>query len=169
MKLTENLTVLNSKEIKAITKQLEEQFGLVDKLDFVFLRNNKDRVYITTREIEKIDLASIRIDSVGLYFGKVYADGFRLTIEGAQLIGPLCKKNIVDVSLGQKHDWLVGKDLPLDVQENCFVILRWNNDYIGSAKVKNGVAFNSVPSARTLHVVNEQSEEGIETELIDDV
>lgn len=167
MKLTENLTILNSKEVKAIAKQLNEQFGIEEKLDYVFLRNNKDKVYITTRDIERIDLDSIRIDSIGLYFGKVYSDGLRLTIEGAQLLGPLCKKNVVDVSLGQKHDWLLGKDLPVDVKENCFVILRWNNDYLGCAKVKNSIALNSVPSARTLHVVNEQNEDEVETEEIE--
>jgi NOL1/NOP2/fmu family ribosome biogenesis protein len=167
MKITESLTVLNSKEIKNITKQLEEQFGIEEKPDYVFLQNNKDKVYITTRDIERIDLESIRIDSIGLYFGKFYSDGFRLTIEGAQLIGPLCKKNVVDVTLGQKHDWLLGKDIPLEVKENCFVILKWNNDYLGCAKVKNGIALNSVPSARTLHVVNEQGEDELETEEIE--
>jgi NOL1/NOP2/fmu family ribosome biogenesis protein len=163
MKLTESLEVLNSKETKEITRHLREQFGFDGKLSFVFLRNNKERIYITTRNIENIDLKSLRIDSMGLYFAKIYSDGLRLTIEGTQLIGPKCRKNVVSISLGQKHDWLLGKDIPVGTKDNCFILLRWNNDYLGCAKVKNGVALNSVPSARTLHVVNEQTGEDAET------
>jgi NOL1/NOP2/fmu family ribosome biogenesis protein len=156
MKITESLEVLNSKEVKNIMKQLEEQFGFDEKLDYVFLRNNKDKAYITTRAIEQIDLNSIRIDSVGLYFGKYYSDGFRLTIEGAQLIADKCKKNVVELSMEQKHDWLMGKDISLPSHENSFVILKWKDDILGCAKVKHELAWNSLPSSRKLHVVNEQ-------------
>lgn len=158
MKLTENLEVLNSKEIKNIYKQLNEQFGFDEKLDYVFLRNNKDKVYISTRDIEKIDISSLRVDSVGLYFGKYYNDGFRLSIEGSQLIACKCKKNIVELSTEQKHDWLMGKDIPLEGRENSFVILKWKKDILGCAKVKREAALNSIPSSRTLHVVNENIE-----------
>lgn len=159
MKITESLEVLNSKEVKEIMKQLKEQFEFEDKLDYVFLRNNKEKVYITTREIDNIDLNSLRIDSIGLYFGKYYNDGFRLTIEGAQLIADKCKKNIVEISQEQKHDWMLGKDIPLEGHENSFVILKWKNDIVGCAKVKHETALNSIPSSRTLHVVNEALED----------
>ncbi|MGV8168764.1 MAG: hypothetical protein ACP5N3_01795 [Candidatus Nanoarchaeia archaeon] len=159
MKLTQNLEVLNSKEIKEIMKQLKDQFDFDEKLDYVFLRNNKDKVYITTRNIESIDMDSLRVDSVGLYFGKYYNDGFRLSIEGAQLIADRCKKNIIELNQEQKHDWLLGKDIKLEGRENSFVILKSKNDVLGCAKVKNEAALNSVPSSRTLHVVNEKMEE----------
>ncbi|MFA6072736.1 MAG: hypothetical protein WC758_01335 [Candidatus Woesearchaeota archaeon] len=161
MRITENLEVLNSKEIKEIMKHLHEQFGIDEKLDYVFLRNNKDKVYISTRELERIDLNSLRIDSIGLYFGKYYTDGFRLTIEGAQLIYSKCKKNVVEISMEQKHEWLQGKDVTLDNVDNSFVILKWKNDILGCAKVKNGAALNSIPSSRILHVVNEELENTI--------
>jgi NOL1/NOP2/fmu family ribosome biogenesis protein len=159
MKITDSLEVLNSKEIKEIMRQLEAQFDFTEKLNYVFLRNNKEKVYITTRDIEKIDLTALRIDSIGLYFGKYYNDGFRLSIEGAQLIADRCKKNVVELSMEQKHEWLLGKDIPLEGHENSFVILQWKNDVLGCAKVKHERAFNSIPSSRTLHVVNENIDE----------
>jgi NOL1/NOP2/fmu family ribosome biogenesis protein len=159
MKITQSLEVLNSKEIKEITKQLIEQFGTSEKLNYVFLRNNKDKVYITTRDIERIDLESLRIDSIGLYFGKYYIDGFRLSIEGAQLIADICTKNVVDVTLENKHAWMMGADIPIEGHDDNFVILKWKNDVLGCAKVKNGFAFNSIPSSRILHVVNESQTE----------
>ncbi|MGV8162640.1 MAG: hypothetical protein ACP5N2_04900 [Candidatus Nanoarchaeia archaeon] len=159
MKITDSLEILNSKEIKEIMKQLKDQFDLDEKLDFVFLRNNKEKVYVTTRSIENIDLNSLRIDSLGLYFGKYYNDGFRLTIEGAQLIADKCKKNVIEISQEQKHEWLLGKDIKIEGHENSFVILKWKNDILGCAKVKHENALNSIPTSRTLHTVNEKMEE----------
>jgi NOL1/NOP2/fmu family ribosome biogenesis protein len=96
---------------------------------------------------------------MGLYFGKYYNDGFRLSIEGAQLIERKCKKNVIEISIEQKHDWLMGKDIPLEGHENSFVILKWKEDVLGCAKVKHEIAFNSIPNARKLHIVNENIDE----------
>jgi NOL1/NOP2/fmu family ribosome biogenesis protein len=131
----------------------------VEKLDYVFISNNREKVYITTRDIELIDLESLRIDSVGLYFGKYYTDGFRLSIEGSQLIADKCTKNVIDLTQEQKHEWLLGHDIKLKGHENSFVILKSKTDILGCAKVKHEFALNSIPSSRTLHTVNEKMDE----------
>ena len=62
------LKILNSKEIKEIYKMIESQWGAKIKLDYGFLRNNKGRVFIVSKDISKIDLSKLRLNSVGMYF-----------------------------------------------------------------------------------------------------
>jgi NOL1/NOP2/fmu family ribosome biogenesis protein len=150
-----NFEVLNSKAIKQIVKSLKDQFCFEGALDYVFLLSKKDKVFLLNRDVEVLDYECLRIDALGMYFGKYYKDGFRLSIEGTQLIGDMCKCNVVEVNQRTKHDWFKGIDLDVEM-EHGFIIIKSDDDYIGCAKVKNNVAFNSIPSARTLKVVNEE-------------
>jgi len=150
-----NYEVLNSKEVKKIIFSLKEHFCFEGELKYVFLQSKKDKIYVLNREVELIDYEELRVDALGLYFGKFYADGFRLSIEGTQLIGQDCKCNVFELSQFEKHEWLRGIDLKVNV-ENGFILLKSGTDFLGCAKVKNFIAFNSVPNARTLKVVNEE-------------
>ena len=147
--------ILNSKSVKKIMQALDEQFGFKEKLDYAFLQSKKDKVLIINKEIDLIDHENLRVDAIGLYFGKYYNDGFRLSIEGTQLLGDMCKHNVIEISQEQKHAWLKGLDIEIN-QDNSFVILKSGEDYLGCAKVKNSYALNSVPKARTLKNVNEE-------------
>ncbi|MCF7872254.1 hypothetical protein K9L97_04435 [Candidatus Woesearchaeota archaeon] len=159
MNIGRHLRVLNGKEIKDIRKFLFDQFGFDELLDLVFLRSNKDKVYVINREVEFVNIRDFWIDSAGLYFGKIQPDGFRLSVEGTQLIGNFCKKNVVEVSLEQKHAWLKGFEFEVDIKDDIFVLLKSGDDFLGCAKVKNEKVLNSLPKSRRLHVVNENLEE----------
>jgi NOL1/NOP2/fmu family ribosome biogenesis protein len=147
--------ILNSKAVKKIMQDLKEQFEFEEKLNYAFLKNKKDKILIINKDVDEVGHEKLRIDALGLYFGKYYNDGFRLSIEGTQLIGSKCKKNIIEINQEQKHAWLKGEDLEIN-KDNSFVILKSDKDYLGCAKVKNGYALNSVPKARTLKNVNEE-------------
>ncbi|MCF7866174.1 hypothetical protein K9L67_03890 [Candidatus Woesearchaeota archaeon] len=159
MKIGKHLEVLNGKEIKEIRKQLEKQFDFKGTFDFVFLRNNKDKLYVLNRAIEFINVEEFWVDSAGLYFAKVQPDGLRLTVEGSQLIGPFCEKNVISISPELKHEWLKGNDFEVDINEDVLIIVKSGNDFLGCAKVKNGKVLNSLSKSRRLHVVNEVLEE----------
>lgn len=147
---------MNSKEVKLLLKQLNEQFGLETLPSGAFMRRDDEKVFLVSRDIENIPVDSLRIESAGLYIGKMQPDGFRLSIEGSQLFGPLCKKNIVELSREQKHNWMKGYDVEI-LHEDAIVIARSERDFIGSGKIKNGVLLNSVPKSRRLAVVNEDA------------
>ncbi|MFP4568230.1 MAG: methyltransferase RsmF C-terminal domain-like protein [Candidatus Woesearchaeota archaeon] len=147
--------ILNSKAVKKIMQDLNKQFDYDEKLDYAFLKSKKDKIMIINKEVDLLEHEKLRVDTLGLYFGKYYNDGFRLSIEGTQIIGTKCKKNIIELTQTQKHAWLKGEDIPI-TKENGFVILKSGKDYLGCAKVKNGDALNSVPNARTLKNVNEE-------------
>lgn len=157
MKINKNLTILNSKEIKEIRKQLIEQFGIEERFDFVYLRNNKDKLYIVNRDIELLNFEEFWIDSVGMYFGKFQIDGFRPSVEGAQFLYKYATKNVIELTQEQKHEWFKGQDIELNLEnENKMVLVKSGADILGAGKIKNSVLLNALPKARRLNVVNEE-------------
>jgi NOL1/NOP2/fmu family ribosome biogenesis protein len=142
------LKFLNNKEIKEIYKSIEQQWGAEIKLDNVFARNNKGRVFIVSKDTAKIDLGNLRINSVGLYFCEIDAHGIRLSIEGSQIIGPKATKNVIEIDDAQVKEWFKGEDLEVEEDYSGFVIVKHNNDFLGSGKFKNGKILNYVSKSR---------------------
>lgn len=142
---------LNSKEVKDLVLRLKEQFDFTIDLDYVFLKNEKNKVFIVNRDVANIDFSKLRLNSMGLYFAEDKGgNNIRLSIEGSQIIGPSAKKNIVDVDSKQQREWLKGIDLELDGASDGFVIVRYKDDYMGCAKHKDGKLLNHIPKERRI-------------------
>jgi hypothetical protein len=77
--MVQSLKILNSKETKQIYELLEAQYGYTGKLDAVFmLSEKKQRIYLFTRDLAKMDISRLRVDSMGLYFGTLFEGKLRL-------------------------------------------------------------------------------------------
>src|SRR3990167_7622870 len=139
------LKFLNSKETKEILKLIEEQWGAKLKLDYTFAKNSKNRVFIVNKDINKIDFSKLRINSIGMYFCDLENE-IRLSIEGSQIIGPKATKNVVEVSEEQTKKWMKGGDLEIEDKGNCngFVIIKHENDFLGTGKFKEYRILNYV-------------------------
>ena len=87
------LKILNAKEVKEILKLIEEQWNAKLKLNYAFLKNNKNRVFIVNKDISKIDFSRLRINSLGMYFCEI-DNGIRLSIEDSQIVGPKAAKTL---------------------------------------------------------------------------
>ena len=74
------LKILNNKEIKKILSLIENHWGAKLKLDYGFLKNQKNRVFVITKEISKVDVSKLKLNSVGMYFCDIGAHGIRLSI-----------------------------------------------------------------------------------------
>ncbi len=148
-----NFKVLDRKDKKRFLELLKEQFDFEDKLDYIFLINNKNKVFIVNKEIASIDLNKIRINSIGLYIAEFTNDEVRLSIEGSQIIGPNSKKNIIELDDKEAREWLKGKDIVKETGAQGFVIMKHKNDFLGSGKVTltKGI-LNFVPKTRRLNV-----------------
>ena len=156
---------LNAKERKRLLHVLDRQFGVSSLPEGVFLMNAKQKVYLITRDIDRIPFERLRIDALGLYLGAWQADGFRLSLEGAQLFASQLTKGVVFLDDSQRRDWLKGLDLPWpDVSSSAFVVVRHERtgDVLGSGKFrfdrqseKDGLLLNYTPKSRRLIVVNE--------------
>ncbi len=145
----QNLQILNKKQIKVILYLLEKQFGFKGDLDYVFLQNKERKIFIVNKEIENLNLDKLRINSVGLYFGKLEKDGLRLSIEGSQMIGRKAYKNVVEINEKQVKEWLSGQDLTIK-NYSGFVLIKYKNNLLGCGKAKEGKILNFVSKVRRI-------------------
>jgi NOL1/NOP2/fmu family ribosome biogenesis protein len=127
---------------------MEDQFGVVEKLDFAFLMDQKSRIWLVHKDVNLIDFEKLRINTVGLYFAEINKYGeIRLTMEGSQLVGEFATRNVVTLKEDIVREYFKGADIDveLDVEGNPFVLLKYGGDYFGCAKHKDGKLFNYLP------------------------
>jgi len=146
------LKILNSKEIKEILKLIEKQWNSKLKFDYGFLKNNRNRVFIINKDIQKIELEKLRINSIGMYFCETRNNEIRLSIEGSQIVGPKASKNIIEINEPQVKQWFKGEDLEINGNYDGFVIIKHNNDFLGTGKYKSGKVLNYVRKSRRINI-----------------
>ena len=148
------LKFLNSKETKKILKLIEEQWGAKLKLDCAFTKNNKNRIFIINKDITKIELEKLRINSIGMYFCDLENE-IRLSIEGSQIIGLEATKNIVEINDEQVKQWMKGEDLEIEDKNNYsgFAIIKNKNDFLGTGKFKDNKILNYVSKSRRASII----------------
>jgi NOL1/NOP2/fmu family ribosome biogenesis protein len=151
--MMQQLEVLNTRQIREIRNLVSEQWACEPELDYGFLKSSKNKIFIINKDISKLDLSKLRIDSLGLYFGQLTGKGIRLSIEGAQIIGPCAKKNVLELDKKQTEDWFRGYDLDIKLGYEGFVILKYNNDFLGSGKSTKEKILNFVPKIRRTKII----------------
>ena len=147
-----NLKILNSKEAKHILNLIKEQWGCDFPKDYTFLQREDDKVFISNKDLAVVDFSKLRVNTFGMYFAEVRHGEIRLSIEGAQLVGPNASKNVIEVTPEIEKQWFAGEDLESETDCTGFVILRAGNDYLGSGKVKEGKILNFMPKTRRLNL-----------------
>ncbi|MBI4440337.1 hypothetical protein HY638_05175 [Candidatus Woesearchaeota archaeon] len=145
----QQLKFLNKKETKQILEMLESRWGFKGELDYVFMLNSKNRVYIVNRDISGVDMDKLRIDSVGMYFGEILGNEIRLSIEGSQMIGGKCSKNILEINDNEFREWLAGNDLHKE-EGSGFMLVRHNEDFVGCGKAGKDKFYNYIGKNRRI-------------------
>ncbi len=136
-----------------IGNMLKEQFG-IEEIDLNFKEMGKGRIYAYTNcELE----FKVRKVSQGIYFGTIEKDGLRLSIEGAFLVGPKAKKNVVEINKHEAERWMMGEDLERDLEgenleakDSKYVILKSGSYFLGCGRVKGSKIINFVPKNRRI-------------------
>ena len=146
------LKILNSREIKEILKLIDKQWGAKLKLDYGFLKNNKNRIFVVSKGISKINTSNLRLNSVGMYFCEIDHKGIRLSIEGSQIVGPKATRNIVEVDEEETKKWFKGEDLEINGEYSGFLIIKHKKDFLGNGKYSNGRILNYVGKNRRVNV-----------------
>ncbi len=147
-----NLNVLSSRDLKPVLARIKEQWSAEISFPWAWYQSTKNDLFVLSKDITKINPSKLRINSVGLYIGEFKKGEIRLSIEGSQLIGPHAKKNIVELNKEELRQWLRGEDLIKEVKQEGYVIMKSNNDFVGTGRVKEGKILNFVPKARRLLV-----------------
>ncbi len=144
---------INAKQRKEVLAVLLDAYGATLPKDAVLFLFGEDKYYIGTRDVEPFLDSKLRIERIGVYVGQFQHGEFRLSIEGSQIIGPLASRGILTITVPQRNDWMLGKDILLEGAEQQaaqprFFIVRCGKDWLGAGKVKNGVLLNYVPKER---------------------
>lgn len=151
------LKILNSREKKKLLEELSAVYGIKQlKLDYVFMQNPKGRIYITNRDIEKIPLEKLRINSLGLYFAMQDRVGLRLSVEGSQIIGKHATKNIIELNQEQAQEWFSGRDIETQSQLKGFVLVKHKNDFLGCGNLSKGILHNYLGKERRIKTLKFQ-------------
>jgi NOL1/NOP2/fmu family ribosome biogenesis protein len=149
--MKENYQFMASRELKEFFKLIEKQYGKVpDILDKMAFIRGKENIYAITKDVDAVNMKNLRINSLGLYIAEVKNGQLRLSIEGAQLIGPTATKNVIELTEEQLKEWFKGNNLKIEGIYEGFAILKHKKDYVGSGKYKEGFILNFVPKARRL-------------------
>ncbi len=157
--MTQQLTILNSKEVRHIREIVTKEFGYFPEEDYAYLQNENHKIFLVNKDLSKIDTKKLIIDKLGLYFGEINDSEVRLSKEGVQLLGREAQKNkkelknVVPLTAEELKEYFLGKDLEKDLGTNKLVLLEYNDEVLGCAKYKEGKILNYLPKIHRGEVI----------------
>ena len=135
---------------KKIVKEFSENFG-VDKVDGLFLQFGKEKLRVYNGSLSKEELIdldrNVKVENIGLYLAKSQSDGFRLSLDGCDLLKDRINKGILEISDGDAEKWFKGNDLEIS-EDVGFKVLMNRGDFIGCGKSTGEKISNSLPKER---------------------
>lgn len=148
------LKILTEKEKKNILNQLKDQFG-IKKIPGTLIKRGKERIFLyqgSFKEKEIKDLERITfVERVGVYFGKEETNqGVRLSIEGSQILKDQITKNIIELNEDEMQTWMMGHELLKKTGINGFVIIKYEEEMLGTGKASEEKITNFIPKSRRL-------------------
>ncbi|HLC85074.1 MAG TPA: hypothetical protein VJH22_04740 [Candidatus Nanoarchaeia archaeon] len=145
-----NAHALNAKESRPILEFLKDHFGFTGSFEFAFIIASKERLFAATKEIFSLPVEQLKVSSYGVYFGEWREGTLRLSIEGSQIVGPHCSKNIVEITEDQRADWMSGEDIDRteDMDAKGIVLIKCGKDFLGCSKTGETKLSNYVPKNR---------------------
>lgn len=152
----QKLIILNTREVKKFNECLVRAFGGKLSKEYAYLRNERDRIFIVSKDIAKINLKNLRIDKIGFYFAEYKNNHVRLSKEGAQLLAQEAEdlKNIVTLTEQEVKMYFTGVDLSKNVgEEDCQILLSYSGNILGCAKYKDGKILNFLPKIHRGEVI----------------
>jgi len=157
--MTQQIQILNSKEVRHIREIVFKEFGYFLEEDYAYLQNENRKIFLVNKDLSKIDTKKLIIDKLGLYFGEINDSEFRLSKEGAQLLGREAQKNkkelknVVSLTTEELKEYFLGKDLEKDLGANKIVLIEYNGEILGCSKYKEGKILNYLPKMHRGEVI----------------
>jgi NOL1/NOP2/fmu family ribosome biogenesis protein len=150
--MVQETKILNTREIKRINELLAENFGYFPKTELVFFQNNKNRIFLVNKDIEKLNLYNLIVDKFGFYFGELKDNTFRLSKEGAEFLFLKAKKdhvslkNVLELNVDEVKSYFTGTDIEKDLgSDNKPLILTFKGNCLGSTRYKDKKILNFLP------------------------
>lgn len=148
---------MNSKAKKLLFHQIAEQWNTdTNKLkEYVFIRKTSGKIFIVNKDVAEMEYElPLNVYAMGNYFGTETPAGFRLSIEGSQLLGPISTTNIIVLDKDQVKHWINGEDLDIDAQAHGYSLIKYKTDFVGCGKYSGKTLLNYVPKSRRIKNLN---------------
>ena len=142
------MEILNKKGIKEIQEIIRKQFDVDFEFKDIVLKNKEDKIFLLSNDFKNISVEKIRVNSLGLFFGRLQEGMIRLSIEGSQIVKG--KRNVVEIKDEDVKKWLRGEELKTEEDLKGFVIIKNKNDYLGCGEAKEGRILNYVAKDRRI-------------------
>ena len=153
MKLEE----IKGKELADIESILRKEFGIEKLPECRLYLWGEDRIIAFTGDLSERDIWNIStiasIESLGVYIGKKDMNGIRLSIEGTHLLQNQINKNIFEITNEKMlEEWMSGADLQIATGKKGFLVMKHNEDFLGTGKASENKISNFIPKERRLKV-----------------
>ena len=102
---------LRKREVDTIKDLLLENYGFVMPKSWMLYYLGKEKVWVLKEEFFNLPLEKFNVETMGFYLCHFEHDIFRLSIQGAQIVGETATKNILDISLKDAWELLRGFDI----------------------------------------------------------
>ena len=129
---------MSEAQIRAVVKR---QFGKELPKGRIVV-NSRGQSYLFTGK-----MVCQNYDVIGMYIGTYEKDGFRPSIEGAQLIS---SEPMVELNEKESRQWMCGLNVKKDAPKVPYIIVKYNGDIIGAGKPKEGELLNYTAKNRRL-------------------
>ena len=151
------IRIVNRSEKKEIARMLEEQFG-INEIPGEIVAIGRERLFLFLGSLEEEGIKKLEsitiIERVGAYFAKITDDKgvrrIRLSIEGTQMLKKQIKKNILEISEKDAEEWMKGHELYIKTGKRDFLIMKHNDDFLGTGKASENKIGNFIPKSRRL-------------------
>ncbi len=131
---------------------LKMRFGMSEECLLQYTFSMDDELVSVTSERLKHFKASMYVQK-GVAVLKLASGKFKITLEGAQLLGGCATKNTVALSKEEAFNFLRGKDIKKALDNVCpgQVIIRLGSDSLAPGLYRNGIIKNQIPAGKRLH------------------
>ena len=147
-----NTHFIKSSDKKKILEKLNEQFGITN-IPYLLIASGKEKIRAYSGHLSKdeiIDMGKlINIEVVGAYLLKEENEEYRLSFDAPIILKNQITKSIVEINKEQFESWIRGNDLDITAEKGV-VVIKYQEDFLGSGKSNGEKIFNYVPKDRRL-------------------
>ena len=140
----------NNKQKKELEKHVEQTWGAQIKVNEI-IEGGKKKLWHVSEDVKKIRTTKLRLETMGTYFARYDKRGeLRLSIEGSMKVGPYATKNVVRLTEKEMNEWIRGINLDKKTGKTGYVLLEYENNYLGCGKAYSEGILNHVPKNRRI-------------------
>ncbi|MEK6898122.1 MAG: hypothetical protein AABX28_02065 [Nanoarchaeota archaeon] len=153
----ESIKILNKTEKQKIIEKLDYQFG-IKEIPGLIVSMGKERLFLFSGNFDENQIKKLEsvtsIERMGIYFAKFMTDNngekIKLSIEGTQILQKQIDKNLFEISEEQTEEWMKGHELQIKTGMKGFIVIKHDEDFLGSGKASEEKITNFIPKSRRL-------------------